>query len=72
VNASIQERFSSTEHGRAALKDFNSFHPIGLVGLPEDVAETVAFLLLDKSSWLYRRDLGGQRGMTAGRNPYRA
>jgi len=34
------------------LQGFNGFHPIGRVGRPQDIAESIYFLLKDKSSWV--------------------
>ena len=44
--------FTAKEEVPAALKGFNSFHPIGPMRRPNDLAETVAFLLTDKLSWV--------------------
>lgn len=51
VNTPIYQGFMAREQVPAALKAFDSFHPIGRVGHSEEVAETVAFLLSDQSSW---------------------
>lgn len=52
VETKIFERFIPTEHLDSALESFNDFHPLGRNGLPRDVAETIVFLLSDKSSWV--------------------
>jgi hypothetical protein len=46
---------------------FNTFHPIGRVGRPEDIANHIAFLLSDKSGWTTGaiHDIDG--GVMAGR-----
>ncbi|MNR61692.1 2-(S)-hydroxypropyl-CoM dehydrogenase [compost metagenome] len=36
----------------AAMESLNAFHPLGRVGVPEDVANTILFLLSDKTSWV--------------------
>ncbi|WP_414452172.1 SDR family oxidoreductase, partial [Citrobacter freundii] len=33
-------------------KSLNDFHPLGRVGTAEDVANTILFLLSDKTSWV--------------------
>ncbi|MCP6053623.1 SDR family oxidoreductase, partial [Klebsiella pneumoniae] len=35
-----------------AMKSLNDFHPLGRVGTAEDVANTILFLLSDKTSWV--------------------
>lgn len=47
---------------------FNSFHPIGRVGRPADVAAHVAFLLSDKSGWTTGAVHDVDGGVMAGRN----
>ena len=52
VETKIFERFIPGEQLDGALDAFNSFHPLGRNGTPRDVAETVIFLLSDRSSWV--------------------
>lgn len=50
------------------LQGFNSFHPIGRVGRPEDIAKTITFLLSDESSWVTGAIWDIDGGVMAGRN----
>jgi NAD(P)-dependent dehydrogenase (short-subunit alcohol dehydrogenase family) len=50
------------------LQGFNSFHPIGRVGRPEDIAKTISFLLSDESSWVTGAIWDIDGGVMAGRN----
>ena len=52
VETRIFERFIPSDQLDSALQDFNSFHPLGRNGTPRDVAETIVFLLSDKTSWV--------------------
>ena len=40
------------------LQGFNDFHPIGRIGRPEEIAQTIHFLLKDQSSWVTGSCLG--------------
>ena len=50
------------------LQGFNDFHPIGRVSRPEDIAQTIHFLLTDKSSWVTGAIWDVDGGVMAGRN----
>ncbi len=52
VETPIYEGFIPKEDVHGALQGFNTFHPIGRVGTPKDVAEAIAFLLSDKAAWI--------------------
>ena len=45
VQTPIYEGFIPKEEVSAALQGFNGFHPIGRVGMADDVAEAIVFLL---------------------------
>ncbi|MEC4726991.1 SDR family oxidoreductase [Shewanella sp. D64] len=68
VKTPIYEAFIDPDQMDDALASFNGFHPIGRIGTPTDIANSINFLLSDESSWITGVILDIDGGVMAGRN----
>ena len=60
--------FGGEAEANKALEGFNAFHPIGRNGQPQDIANSILFLLSDQTSWVTGAIWDTDGGVLAGRN----
>ncbi|MGY2700727.1 MULTISPECIES: SDR family NAD(P)-dependent oxidoreductase [unclassified Nocardioides] len=68
VATPLYEGFIPQDQLEATLATFDSFHPLGRVGTPQDIASAVTYLLSEDASWVTGAILNVDGGVMAGRS----
>lgn len=68
VATPLYEGFVPKDQLESTLASFNSFHPLGRVGTPKDIASAVTYLLSEDASWVTGAILNVDGGVMAGRS----
>lgn len=64
----IYKAFIPKNEIEQSLQGFKDIHPVGRLGTPEDIADSIEFLLSEKASWITGTVLDVDGGVRAGRH----
>jgi len=68
VLSDIYQSFIPKDEIESALQGFKDLHPVGRIGSPQDIADSIEFLLSEKASWVTGTVLNVDGGVMAGRH----
>lgn len=68
VETPVYNSFVPQEQLRSVLDSFNTFHPLGRIGQPQDMVSAILFLASDEASWITGAILPVDGGVTAGKH----